>query len=563
MNAPVDVSFFARAAKPLTSYRPYWAKRFGTTPFLPMSRAEMEKLGWDSCDIILVTGDAYVDHPSFGMAVIGRVLEAQGFRVGIIAQPDWHSAEAFKALGKPNLFWGVTSGNMDSMINRYTADRKIRSDDAYTPGDVGGKRPDRAAIVYSQRCREAYKDVPIVLGGMEGSLRRIAHYDYWSDKVRRSIVVDSKCDLLLYGNAERALVEVAHRIAAREPVEKITDVRGTAFVMRSSEKPSAEGWMACELAAQPPRASEAARSKDETSLVEEASISWLAGLSGFMGDRIMHVTPLRGRWARRQGRSSARLLQCRNGIQAGAIGPFHGNAALRCEQVGERLARVVEVGERVDHGDGAVLGEAVEHGDGERAERPGEVLLVDRQAERRVPARVLAEQVADRRVHQAHLLGRAQPGPARVGVEPAGAHHVDHHLRRLDDAPARVAVQPVAARQHLHPAPRRVAQRQRVGVEQQDRQRAEALEQLGPRGQPRRVGPRRQQPGLKVVAHVLRQRPRRQVVVLDQVAHQVVDRLHHRRPAREQLGDDGVRRRVADVTHGVEVRVGPEVLRHQ
>ncbi|MCU0761547.1 MAG: YgiQ family radical SAM protein [Hydrogenophaga sp.] len=242
MNAPVDVSQFARAAKPITSYRPYWAKRFGVAPFLPMTRAEMEQLGWDSCDIILVTGDAYVDHPSFGMAVVGRVLEAQGFRVGIIAQPDWQSAEPFKVLGKPNLFWGVTAGNMDSMINRYTADRKIRSDDAYTPGDVGGKRPDRAAIVYSQRCREAYKDVPIVLGGIEGSLRRIAHYDYWSDKVRRSIVVDAKCDLLLYGNAERALVEVAHRIAAREPVEKITDVRGTAFVRRPGD-PTAEGWI--------------------------------------------------------------------------------------------------------------------------------------------------------------------------------------------------------------------------------------------------------------------------------------------------------------------------------
>ncbi len=238
MNAPVDVSHFARAAKPLTSYRPYWAKRFGTAPFLPMSRAEMDQLGWDSCDIVLVTGDAYVDHPSFGMAVIGRTLEAQGFRVGIIAQPDWQSAEPFKELGKPNLFWGVTAGNMDSMINRYTADRKIRSDDAYTPGDIGGKRPDRAALVYSQRCREAYKDVPIVLGGIEGSLRRIAHYDYWSDKVRRSIVVDAKCDLLLYGNAERALVEVAHRLAAREPVDQITDVRGTAFFRRSTP----EGW---------------------------------------------------------------------------------------------------------------------------------------------------------------------------------------------------------------------------------------------------------------------------------------------------------------------------------
>ncbi len=242
MNAPVDVSFFARAAKPLTSYRKYWAARFGTALILPMSRAEMDKLGWDSCDIVLVTGDAYVDHPSFGMAVIGRMLEAQGFRVGIIAQPDWQSAEPFKVLGKPNLFWGVTAGNMDSMINRYTADRKIRSDDAYTPGDVGGKRPDRAAIVYSQRCREAYKDVPIVLGGIEGSLRRIAHYDYWSDKVRRSIVVDAKCDLLLYGNAERAIVEIAHRLGAREPVETITDVRGTAFVRRPDDE-TGRGWI--------------------------------------------------------------------------------------------------------------------------------------------------------------------------------------------------------------------------------------------------------------------------------------------------------------------------------
>jgi uncharacterized radical SAM protein YgiQ len=241
MNAPVDVSFFARAAKPLTSYRKYWAARFGTAKFLPTSRKEMDALGWDSCDIIVVTGDAYVDHPSFGMAVIGRMLEAQGFRVGIIAQPDWHSAEPFKALGKPNLFFGVTAGNMDSMINRYTADRKIRSDDAYTPGDVGGARPDRAAIVYSQRCKEAWNDVPIVLGGIEGSLRRIAHYDYWSDKVRRSIVVDAKCDLLLYGNAERAIVEIAHRLAAKEPVQQITDVRGTAYVRRSGDE-SARGW---------------------------------------------------------------------------------------------------------------------------------------------------------------------------------------------------------------------------------------------------------------------------------------------------------------------------------
>lgn len=228
-------------AKTLMAYRPYWAKRFGVAPFLPMSRAEMDQLGWDACDIIIVTGDAYVDHPSFGMAVIGRTLEAQGFRVGIIAQPDWQSAEPFKALGRPTLYFGVTAGNMDSMINRYTADRKIRTDDAYTPGGQGGKRPDRSSLVYSQRCREAYPEVPIVLGGIEGSLRRIAHYDYWQDKVRRSILVDAKCDLLLYGNAERAIIEVSHRLAAREPIRSITDVRGTAFIRRSDD-PDAKGW---------------------------------------------------------------------------------------------------------------------------------------------------------------------------------------------------------------------------------------------------------------------------------------------------------------------------------
>jgi len=238
MTTYADVSFFPRDAKPLSSYKKFWAARFGVAPFLPMSREEMNQLGWDSCDIIIVTGDAYVDHPSFGMAVIGRMLENQGFRVGIIAQPDWQSADPFKVLGKPNLFFGVTAGNMDSMINRYTADRKMRSDDAYTPGDVGGKRPDRAAIVYTQRCKEAFKDVPVILGGIEGSLRRIAHYDYWSDKVRRSVIVDSKCDLLLYGNAERAVVEIAHRLAAKEPVHQITDVRGTAFVRRETP----EGW---------------------------------------------------------------------------------------------------------------------------------------------------------------------------------------------------------------------------------------------------------------------------------------------------------------------------------
>ena len=219
--------------KNIFSYRKYWAQRFGVAPVLPINKAQMEELGWDSCDIILVTGDAYVDHPSFGMAVIGRILEAQGFRVGIIAQPDWRSTDDFMALGKPNLFFGVTSGNMDSMVNRYTADRKIRSNDAYSPNGEGGKRPDRSVIVYSQRCREAYKDVPIIIGGIEASLRRIAHYDYWSDTVRHSILVDAKADMLVYGNAERQVVELAHRLAGNEPIEQITDIRGTAYIRKT------------------------------------------------------------------------------------------------------------------------------------------------------------------------------------------------------------------------------------------------------------------------------------------------------------------------------------------
>ena len=219
-------------AQPLNQYPLYWAECFGTAPFLPMSREEMELLGWDSCDIILVTGDAYVDHPSFGMAIIGRLLEAQGFRVGIIAQPDWNSSDAFTALGKPNLFFGVTAGNMDSMINRYTADRKIRSDDAYSPDDIGGRRPDRCSIVYSHRCREAYKDVPIVIGGIEASLRRIAHYDYWQDKVRHSILADAKADILLYGNAERAIIEIAFRLSQGDAIDSLTGIRGTAFFVK-------------------------------------------------------------------------------------------------------------------------------------------------------------------------------------------------------------------------------------------------------------------------------------------------------------------------------------------
>ncbi|OUR80661.1 YgiQ family radical SAM protein [Colwellia psychrerythraea] len=226
----VKKQIISKTQQGLFDYPKYWAECYGTAPFLPMSRKEMDILGWDSCDIIIVTGDAYVDHPSFGMAIIGRMLEAQGFRVGIISQPAWHSKDAFMELGKPNLFFGVTAGNMDSMINRYTAERRMRHDDAYTPNDEGGKRPDRAVTAYTQRCKEAFKGVPVIIGGIEASLRRIAHYDYWSDKVRRSVLFDSKADLLVFGNAERPLVEIAHRIARGEDVKNITDVRGSAFL---------------------------------------------------------------------------------------------------------------------------------------------------------------------------------------------------------------------------------------------------------------------------------------------------------------------------------------------
>ncbi|MBK5940581.1 YgiQ family radical SAM protein [Halochromatium roseum] len=225
-------------APDLFSYRKHWAYKLGTAPELPMTRAEMDLLGWDRCDIIIVTGDAYVDHPSFGMAIIGRLLEAQGFRVGILSQPDWTSAEPFRALGKPELFFGITAGNMDSMVNRYTSDRRRRSDDAYSPDGVGGRRPDRSVTVYAQRAREAFHGVPIVIGGIEASLRRIAHFDYWSDRVRRSVLADAKADLLLFGNAERAIVELAHRLARGEPIASIRDIRGTAFMRRGLP----EGW---------------------------------------------------------------------------------------------------------------------------------------------------------------------------------------------------------------------------------------------------------------------------------------------------------------------------------
>jgi uncharacterized radical SAM protein YgiQ len=230
------------SAPPLFGRRKHWAHRFGVAPFLPTSRDEMDALGWDSCDVILVTGDAYVDHVSFGAAIIGRTLEHQGFRVGLLAQPDWHDPQAFAQLGPPNLFWGVTGGNMDSLVNHYTSDRKPRSDDAYTPGGGAGARPDRAVIVYTARCREINclharstglnGRVPVVIGGIEASLRRIAHYDYWSDKVRRSVLLDSKADMLVYGNAERTILEIAHRLADGEPINELRDIRGTAVALR-------------------------------------------------------------------------------------------------------------------------------------------------------------------------------------------------------------------------------------------------------------------------------------------------------------------------------------------
>jgi uncharacterized radical SAM protein YgiQ len=217
-------------AKDLLSYPSYWAECYGIAPYLPMTRAEMVQLGWDSCDIILVTGDAYIDHPSFGMAVMGRLLESQGFRVGIISQPDWQNTDDFMQLGEPNLYFGVTAGNMDSLINRYTADLRFRSNDAYTPDGEAAKRPDRSVIVYSQRCKEAYKDTPIVIGGIEASLRRIAHYDYWSDKVRKSVLIDSAADILLFGNAERAIVELTHKMSHGVKIDELGNIRGTAII---------------------------------------------------------------------------------------------------------------------------------------------------------------------------------------------------------------------------------------------------------------------------------------------------------------------------------------------
>ncbi|OJW16276.1 MAG: YgiQ family radical SAM protein [Planctomycetales bacterium 71-10] len=211
-------------------------------PHLPASRAEMLARGWDAVDVVFVTGDAYVDHPAFAMGILGRVLEAAGFRVAILSQPDWKSADAWRQFGRPRLFFGVSAGNMDSMINHYTANKKVRNDDAYSPGGRIGLRPDRATIPYCHRAREAFPGVPIVAGGVEASLRRLAHYDYWSDTVKRSIILDSKADLVVFGMGEQQVVEIARRLQAGESIKDLRDMRGTAYAMGASETPPADAF---------------------------------------------------------------------------------------------------------------------------------------------------------------------------------------------------------------------------------------------------------------------------------------------------------------------------------
>src|SRR5579859_2782291 len=216
-----------------------WHERFAS-PHAPMTVAEVRARGWDSVDVVFVTGDAYVDHPSFAMAILGRVLEAAGYRVVIISQPDWRSCEPWRQFGRPRLFFGVSAGNMDSLINHYTANKKVRNDDAYSPGGRIGLRPDRATLPYCHRAREAFSGVPIIAGGVEASLRRLAHYDYWSDTVRRSILLDSKADLVVYGMGENNIVRIARRLAAGETVRDLRDLRGVAYVLGASETPPVE-----------------------------------------------------------------------------------------------------------------------------------------------------------------------------------------------------------------------------------------------------------------------------------------------------------------------------------
>ncbi len=219
---------------------PLWNERYASPP-LPMSRAEMAERGWDEVDVVFVTGDAYVDHPSFAMAILGRTLEAAGFRVAILSQPDWHSCEPWRQFGRPRLFFAISAGNMDSMINHYTASRKVRNDDAYSPGGRIGLRPDRATLPYCHRAREAFSGVPIIAGGVEASLRRLAHYDYWSDTVRRSILLDCKADLVVYGMGEHAIVAVARALAAGKSVRELRSMRGMACLLGAKESEQLRG----------------------------------------------------------------------------------------------------------------------------------------------------------------------------------------------------------------------------------------------------------------------------------------------------------------------------------
>ena len=213
--------------------------------FLPVSKQDMAERGWDSYDFLVITGDAYVDHPSFGPAIISRLLEHEGYRVAILAQPDWRKAESFTAFGRPRLAVLISSGNIDSMVAHYTVAKRRRQDDAYSPGNKAGLRPDHAVVVYANKVREAFGDIPVVIGGLEASLRRFAHYDYWDDKVRRSVLLDSQADLLVYGMGETATKEIAARLASGTPIGEITDVRGTAFL---ADNPSACAYPMVEVA---------------------------------------------------------------------------------------------------------------------------------------------------------------------------------------------------------------------------------------------------------------------------------------------------------------------------
>src|SRR5438105_4450722 len=218
---------------------PLWTERYAA-PLAPTTATEMAARGWDYVDVVFVTGDAYVDHPSFAMAILHRVLEAAGFRVAMLSQPDWRTVDPWRQFGRPRLFFAVSAGNMDSLINHYTANKKVRNDDAYSPGGRIGLRPDRATLPYCHRAREAFPGVPVIAGGVEASLRRLAHYDYWSDTVRRSILLDSKADLVVYGMGEKAVVEIARRLADGESVRNLRSMRGLAYALGAGETPPCE-----------------------------------------------------------------------------------------------------------------------------------------------------------------------------------------------------------------------------------------------------------------------------------------------------------------------------------